>query len=299
MVATRTKLAVVGVLAAALLAAAFGLTACSGSGQEHRHGQAAAKILPERIIPAPRALLAVTGPQVGGTMWAVAGSSSIGLFQVDSASGKDTQSVSVSRAARSVAETSTGVVGIALGTATSGALELMHGTEPKPNKTVSLPAPALQVVTAASGADFYTLTAWPSSSSVTIVSSRGRILGSIPAPTGSVAIAADPGQDLIYVLQKNGLVDEIGMHSGNILSSFSVGAPGVSIAVSPDGARLYVLKGTGSVANIAIINVATEAQLGVLPAPSHCIELLVSPSGKQLYEVVASAGYGNIQVFDS
>jgi hypothetical protein len=37
----------------------------------------------------------------------------------------------------------------------------------------------------------------------------------------------------------------------------------------------------------------------VLPAPSHCVELTVSPDGKQLYEVVGAPGYGNIQVFGS
>jgi DNA-binding beta-propeller fold protein YncE len=101
------------------------------------------------------------------------------------------------------------------------------------------------------------------------------------------------------VLQKTGLVDEIGLHNGIKESTFTVRDPGESIALSPDGGQLYVLKGTSAVSNIAVVDVATESIAAVLPAPSHCVELTVSPDGKQLYEVVGAPGYGNIQVFGS
>ena len=58
-----------------------------------------------------------------------------------------------------------------------------------------------------------------------------------------------------------------------------------------------MLKGTGQIANVAVVDVATESVRRVLPAPSHCVEILVSPSGNQLYEVVGTQDYGNIQVF--
>jgi DNA-binding beta-propeller fold protein YncE len=283
----------IAVLAVAAVASAAGLVACSG-----RSGPrpAAARILPEQVIPAPRSLLAATGPQPDGTLWAVAGGASVGLYKL-AATGHETSSVSVSQAARSVAETATGVVAIALGSATSGALEIMQGTQKKARKTVSLPAPALQVVSASAGSDFYALTAWPSSASVTSVTSRGKIIGTVPAPKGTVSIAVDPARQLLYALQRNGVVDEIGLTDGGIQSTFTVDGPGESIAVSPDGTRLYVLKGTSSVSNIAVIDVATEDTLRVLPAPSHCVQLQVSPTGQRLYEVVGSPAYGNIQVF--
>jgi len=277
-----------------LLASGLGLAACGRSPAAH---PAATRILPERIIAAPRSLLAAAGPQADGTIWAVAGSSSVGLYEFDSASGHELASASVSRGARSVAETSAGTVAVALGGAASGALELMGSTDKKARKTVSLPAPALQVVTASTGSDFYVLTAWPNSASVTIVTDRGRIVGTVPAPKDAVALAADPRQRLLYVLQGNGIVDEIGLANGGIQSSFAVDGPGESIALSPDGSRLYVLKGTSTVSNIAVVDVATESIARVLPAPSNCVELLVSPSGQQLYEVVGSPDYGNIQVF--
>ena len=294
---SRKPVVLAAAVSAALLAAALGLAACSGA-KSGNGASTPGKVLPERIIAAPRSLLSATGPIANGTMWAVAGNSSVGLFKFDSASGKETGSVSVSQAARSVAETPTGVVAVALGTTSSGALDLMHSGGRKAFRTVSLPAPALQVVTASSGTDFYVLTAWPSSASVSIVSSAsGKIVGTVPAPKESVSVAAAPQQGLVYVLQRNGLVDDISIHGGTIESNFSVGDPGESIAVSPDGTRLYVLKGAGAVSNIAVVNAATGGIIKVLPAPSHCIELVESQTGQQLYEVVGSPDYGNIQVF--
>jgi hypothetical protein len=45
------------------------------------------------------------------------------------------------------------------------------------------------------------------------------------------------------------------------------------------------------------VNAATGGIIKVLPAPSHCVQLVVSQTGQQLYEVVGSPDYGNIQVF--
>ena len=46
-----------------------------------------------------------------------------------------------------------------------------------------------------------------------------------------------------------------------------------------------------------MVDVATESVRRVLPALANCLEVLVSASGSQLYEVVGTAGYGNIQIF--
>jgi hypothetical protein len=58
-----------------------------------------------------------------------------------------------------------------------------------------------------------------------------------------------------------------------------------------------VLKGSSSVANIAVVSVSTESIRHVLPAPRGCRQVLVSADGRQLYDVVGTASYGNIQVF--
>jgi DNA-binding beta-propeller fold protein YncE len=206
--------------------------------------------------------------------------------------------VSVSKAARSVAESSSGVIGLGLGTRSSGALELLDGHTGKVLKTVPLPAPARQVVVGSDGTTFYVLTAWASTASVTIVNSQtGAIHGSVPMPSDTASVVPDLQQTSLYALEKTGLVDEIGISGGKIMAKFKVGDQGRSIALNPDGGTLYVLKGTALLANIAVVDVSTESVRRVLPAPSHCRGLLVSASGHQLYEVVGTAGYGNIQVF--
>ena len=142
--AGRRATALIGRRAAALIgltAAALVLAACSGNNHPaNANGAAAVSTVPQRILPAPVSLVSATQPQANGSIWMLAGTSSRGLFEMDSSSGGITGSMSVSGAARSVAETSTGVIGLALGTARSGALELLSSIG-KVTKTVPLPAP--------------------------------------------------------------------------------------------------------------------------------------------------------------
>jgi len=285
-----------GALAAVALILA--LAGCGQAGQHDPPSAASAVLLPGHIVNAPTNLLAVAPPQAGGSMWMLAGKPSTGLFRFSLATGRATGSVSVSGAARSVAQSRSGVIGLATGTRRSGALELLSGTTPRPVRTVPLPAPARQVV--ASGASFYVLTAWPDSASLTIVTARtGAVTGTVPVPkdTVSVAVTSQGRPADIYVLERTGLVDEVATASGHIDDSFRVGTAGRALALSPDGDTLYVLKGTAAVSNVAVVSVATESVRRVLPAPSHCHGLLVSADGGQLYEVVGTASYGNIQVF--
>ena len=101
----------------------------------------------------------------------------------------------------------------------------------------------------------------------------------------------------IYALEGTGLVDEISISTGQVVSKFRVGNAGTSIAISPDGGMLYVLKNAGTASNVAVVSTDTESVREVLPAPRNCAEVLVSPGGGQLYEVVGTAEYGNIQVY--
>ena len=66
-------------------------------------------------------------------------------------------SFSVSASARSVAESSPGILGLALGSRTSGALELLDGRTSKVITTVALPAPARYVTLGSDGTTFYVL----------------------------------------------------------------------------------------------------------------------------------------------
>ncbi len=300
----------------ALPAAALLLAACaSGSAPAKPRPTDAAAVSPERILPAPRSLLAIAVPRASGITWGLAGTTSKGLYQLGGTGRAD--SYSVSGSAQSLADSGTGVLGLALGARRSGALELLDSRTMKRISTIALPAPARQVVAGRDGTTFYALTGWANSASVSVVSTRTsahgrkhkaqararaqatRITLSIPVPADSVSIAPSPAQSALYVLQANGIIDVIKLAGGRILSSFPVSDRGISLALSPDGSTLYVLKGTASVSNVAVIDIATQSVHRVLPAPASCRQVLVSASGRKLYEVVGTPTYGNIQVFAS
>jgi DNA-binding beta-propeller fold protein YncE len=285
--------------AMALLSAAVALPACGINGAPSPASSARAGTRAERIVPAPKRVLAVTEPQPNGTVWALAGGkSSRGLFEFDLPSGHVVGSVSVSKAAQAVAQSQTGMIGLALATKRTGALQLLNGSTAKVIRVVPLAAPARDVVIGSDGVTFYVLTGGAKNSSVTVVDSRdGRVLGKIPVPGNTVSIAADAQQTTLYVLQRNGHVSEVSIADGRVTSSFVVGDTGRSLALSPDGSTLYVLKDTTTTVNVAVVNVATESVRRALPAPSHCLEVLTSANGSQLYEVVGAAGFGNIQIF--
>ncbi len=292
--AARRTMAVTGVTAAALA-----LAACStGNSTAKANGAAAVSMLPQHILRAPKSLLSATEPQANGAMWALAGPASAGLFEISSATGKIKTSFSVSNTARSVAEASNGTLALALGSDRSGALQLVSSSTRQVIKTVPLPAPARQVVVGSDGTTFYVLTSWGTTSSVTIVNGQtGRVRGTVPMPSDAVSVVPDNGQTSIYALERGGLVDQIGLAKGRILGKFKVGDTGESITLSPDGSTLYVLKEIGGIPNIAVVDVATEAVRKVLPAPANCVQVMVSPGGGLLYEVVGTARYGNIQIF--
>jgi DNA-binding beta-propeller fold protein YncE len=282
---------VTGALAAAALAAC-------GSGGAVPQAQQARASGPQQVIAAPKGLLAAAAPQPNGTVWTLAGgAASKGLFDISLATGKGAGSISVSNAARSVTESLSGVVGLALGTGRTGALELLDGATGRAGKTVPLGAPASDVVTGADGATFYVLDGNAKSASVTVVDSRsGAVQGTVPVPLNTVSIAPDAQGDSVYVLQPSGEVSQVAVAAGKVLTKFSAGSSGRSLALSPDGTTLYVLKDAGAAANVAEVDLATQAVQQVLPAPANCLQVLVSADGTLLYQLVGTPAYGNIQV---
>jgi DNA-binding beta-propeller fold protein YncE len=291
--AARRTTAVLGVAAAALA-----LAGCSrGNSPAKAHGAAAISMLPQHVLHGPKSMLAATEPQANGAIWALAGPSSAGLFEISSATGQIKTSFSVSDTARSVAESSGGTIALGLGSDQSGALDLINSRTRKAIRTVPLPAPVRQVVVGRDGTTFYVLTGWATTASVTIVDGQGRVQGTIPMPSDAVSVVPDLQQATIYALERDGLVDQVNAVGGKVVAKFKVGDTGQSIALSPDGSTLYVLKELGGIDNIAVVDAATEAVKEVLPAPSNCVQLVVSPGGGQLYEVVGTPRYGNIQIF--
>lgn len=287
---------VIGALTAATLAACSAGGAAQ-AGQQTQH----ATSKPQQIFAAPKNLLAAGQPQPNGTLWALAGDeASKGLFDINLANGSGVGSISVSNAAQSVTESLAGVVGLALGTGRAGALELLNGSTGKVIKVVPLGAPARDVVVGSDGATFYVLNGTPRSASVTVVNSRnGFVQGTIGVPLNTVSVAPDAQGSSVYALQPNGLVSQIAVAGGKIMSTFRVGSAARSLALSPDGATLYVLKDAGAGTNVAVVNLATESVGQVLPAPANCLQVLVSADGSEIYQLVGTPTYGNIQVFSS
>jgi len=276
------------------------LAACSSGGSPGGQPARPAEVKRGQIFAAPKDLLAAGQPQPNGTVWALAGNaSSKGLFDINLSDGTGIGSLSVSNAARSVTESLSGVIGLALGTYKTGALELLNSATRKVIRTIPLGAPARDVIVGSDGATFYVLNGAAQSTSVTIVNSQtGAVQDTIPVPLNTVSIAPDSIGVSVYALQPDGQVSQVAVAGGQVMTSFATGPGARSIALSPDGS-LYVLRNDGQYANVAKVNIATESVRQVLPAPANSLQVLLSADGNELYQLVGTSSYGNIQVFKS
>ena len=294
-----TRPSAVGMVIGALTAAS--LAACSPGGSASGQQAQPAAIKPKQILSAPKNLLAAGQPQPNGTLWALAGNAAgKELFDINLTNGSGVGSVPVSRTARSVAESLGGVIGLALGAPGKGALDLINGTTGKVTKTIVLGAPARSVIAGSDGATFYVLDGTAKTASVTIVNSRnGSVQGTVQLPPDTVSIAPDSQGASVYALQPDGRVSQVAIAGGKTMTTFPTGPWARSIALSPDGSTLYVLKNAGRAPNVAEVDVATEVMRRVLPAPRNCLQVLVSADGSQLYQLVGTSSYGNIQIVSS
>lgn len=302
--AARRTAAVIGLTAAVLT-----LGACSGSsGPAPAPAPASVPdgdtygIMPERILHAPQSMLAATDLQANGVMWTLTGPGSAGLFEISSATGQVKTSFPVSEFARSVAESRTGVIALALATGRTGALQLVTAATRKVTRVVRFPMPAVQVAVGEGegqgSSTFYVLTARAGLARVMIVNGQdGQVTGTVTVPPDVVSVVPDGRQATLYAVQRNGLLDVIGLPGGTLLARIRAGSGGgESIALSPDGRTLYVLEQLGGIANIAVVNLAAKEVAKVLPAPGTCVQVLVAPGGGHLYEVVRAPRAGSIQV---
>src|SRR5712691_9028042 len=106
--ATRRVAAAIALTSATLVAAS-----CGGGGTANSSGQtraSRARLLPQLIVRAPKYVVSAAEPQANGIIWALAGSKSSGLYEIDPTSDRVMGSFSVSGAARSVAESSPGIL---------------------------------------------------------------------------------------------------------------------------------------------------------------------------------------------
>jgi hypothetical protein len=293
--AARRTAAVIGLTVAALT-----LAACSGGGGAATPGVNGDTygIVPQRVLHAPSSMLAATELQANGDMWTLTGPGRPGLFEISSATGQVKTSFPVSGFARSVAESRTGVIALALATGHTGALQLLSAATRKVTRVVQLPMPAEQVAAGRDSSTFYVLTARAGLAQVVIVSGQdGRVTGTVTVPPDVVSVVPDARQATLYAMERDGLLDQISMPSSKRLAQIRAGSGGAeSVTLSPDGRTLYVLEQLGGIANVAVVNPAAQAVEKVLPAPGTCVQVLVAPGGGHLYEVVRAARTGSIQI---
>lgn len=220
------------------------------------------------------------------------------LQQLDVSTGKIGSVLPESSSARALAQAPSGDLAVGLGTGTTGAVEIRNGSSGALVATVPIGAPVKGLVAGADGATLYVLNGTAASSSVTLVSLQtDHASTSVPVPLGTVSIAVDPSEQHLFALTASGHVDEINVGDGAVLAEFSAGSAPIQAAISDTGSTLYVLKHAGSGTNVGEIDLATERQTGVLPAPAKCVGIIVSPAGGHLYDVVGTSSVGNVQVF--
>ncbi|MGA8724568.1 MAG: hypothetical protein WB565_05965 [Acidimicrobiales bacterium] len=283
-----------------MLAVGALLVGCGGSASGNGTSAAASQVVkPTATYPGPDGLLAGGQPQANGDMWLLANShGTANLQQLNLSTSKIDQIVPESTGANSLSQSSSGVIGVGVATATTGALELRNGSSGVLLATVPIGAPVKDVFAGYDGSTFYVLNGNSTSASVTLVDSQtDKPSVSVPVPLDTTAIAVDPPGVNLFALGSAGKVDEITIGSQTVAASYSVGSLPVALAISASGSTLYVLNNHSSVASVGVIDVATEHQTEALPAPANAVGVQVSVDGQSLYDIVGTSSYGNVQVF--
>jgi len=232
-------------------------------------------------------------------MWLLAESGGDATLQeLNLTSGKIETIVPESTAAKSLVQSPSGVVAVGVATGSTGAVELRNGSSGAVVATVPIGAPVKGLAAGADGTTLYVLNGTATSASVTLVNLQtDQTSVSVPVPLSTTAVAVQPtGQDL-YALTAGGTVDEINVGNGSVTGRFSIGSDPVQLAISNSGSTLFVLKRAGSGTNVGVISLATERQVRAMAAPADCVDIQLSGNDQQIYDVVGTATYGNVQVF--
>jgi DNA-binding beta-propeller fold protein YncE len=266
--------------------------------QRHKIASAATPVTPLSITPGPAGMIGGTTPNPSGGLWVLVNQNGKANVQLIYTSSKAPPlTYPVSGLATAVATNVNDTLAVGLGSSKVGAVQFYSTTGMAPMGSVPMPGPVTDLVGSGGGTTFYALVQVHGADSVNIVDSQSRkILGSIPVPSQTDAIAVSPDLSTIYTLQGSGTISIIDIASRQVTQSFAITPGDRQLAISPDGSTLYVLKGTLVSDNVAVINLATESTLYVLPAPSSCQSVVVSPQGN-LYDLVATPQFGNVQVF--
>lgn len=268
------------------------LTSCSISTKPEIKQQ---PIKPTAIYPAPASVLAGAAVQITGAEWILAGSPTAKVaYQIDLISGSIVSQFPVNATASSIAEIPNGSVLIGNSHGSVGSIDVYSLQTHAHLASWALPGPIISLRTGAAG--IVALMRSNNAESVAVLNEFGAIQHIFPVSLSTVAVSPEMLTTTIYLLQSNGTVSA-SSPSGAISTEFKAAKSGQNLAVNPNGSSIYVLKGPLNAPNVSSIDLQTEQTTTVLPAPTNCVGIFLSPDSSYLYMLVGTPTLGNIQVF--
>jgi DNA-binding beta-propeller fold protein YncE len=279
------------------------VTACGSKIQNPKANSASqvfATLKPSKIIPTPTGLFSMTVPDTSNYIYMLAGNTkTTGLYKLNLKTGKIPMSSSVSILDRQAILSSTGnVYLLQQSSVNSGSIILMNKTTLKPEKTIEVSYPVINIVPDTANPNLiYVLTGNKSAEMVmTIDLTSGKVVNKLPVSLDTMSIWIN--SKTVYTLLTNGNLQAFSLTSNKPTFDFGSFKTPIALTMSPNGQRAYVLKKENGNYSISVINMATEAQIGVIGAPLGAGVMTISPDGKTLYVGVCDPKFGNIQVYN-
>jgi DNA-binding beta-propeller fold protein YncE len=189
------------------------------------------------------------------------------------------------------------VLAVGTATATAGSVELRNGSSGTVVSTIAVGTPVRSLAFGADGVTLYVLNGTKANASITVIdTATGQTPTSVGSPQDAVDLQPNPPQSQVWTVQSSDDVQATSLQSGRSLATIPLDLPGIALAYPSSGTRLYVLKGAGSAWNIAEIGAGSTTISRVIPAAAHSVDLVASPDGSTLYDLVGTTGVGNIQI---
>lgn len=258
---------------------------------------ASVAIEPAQIIPSPQNLMAITSPQTNGDIFEIAGNSvSKGLYEQSLSTGTVTDSASISNHAVGISEDTSGMLAVGESTSSTGVVDIINTSSLKLLHKFPVGAPVISIATKQNGESFYVLNGTKKSESVTVIDPKSKMVPkAIAVSLGTLNIAVS--QHTLYCLESNGAVEGISLKTAKPQFQFKAVQNPLSMVLGPSGGHLYILKEAGVNRNVSVINLQTESQTRVLPAPKGAVAISINPDGSLIYVGSSVGKSSNIQAF--
>lgn len=255
-------------------------------------------LLPLATAPGAGGIVDATQPTSDGKLWTLTNTYAAANVQlVDVYGTKPLRIIPTSLAATSVAIGGGGPLAVGQGTTKSGAISFYSPSTGHLLGTTPVSGPVISMTT--SGVYYYALVKNQSSEAIATIQPQTRaVLQILPAPKDTISIAAASNGSTIYAAQSNGNVAEIDTSSGKVYGNFGSFPNVHAMCINPSNTFLYILKGLLSNNNVAVVNLTTQSQVDVLPAPADTVSVGINALGTQIYDVVGTQAYGNVQLYN-